>query len=128
MAPLYLLHESASGYALLHAHGLDAVGASTDAVQASVTELDRFGKVRREAGGKGGGGGVPRASVGCVGRRMARRCGGRRRVPRRPPSAPSVLLVLTRASRATTYRARARRSELVVSWLLKKRRKSRQSQ
>lgn len=49
MAPaaLYLLHESASGYALLHAHGLDAVGASTDAVQASVTDLDRFGKVRR---------------------------------------------------------------------------------
>ena len=45
MPALYLLYESASGYALLEAHGLDAIGGSTPAVQESVTDLDRFGKV-----------------------------------------------------------------------------------
>ena len=47
MPALFLLYESASGYALLEAHGLDAIGGSTPAVQESVTDLDRFGKVRR---------------------------------------------------------------------------------
>lgn len=46
MPALYLLYESAHGYALLEAYGLDAIGASIDGVQKSVTELDRFGKVR----------------------------------------------------------------------------------
>lgn len=45
MPALFLLYESASGYALLEAHGLDAIGGSTPAVQESVTDLDRFGKV-----------------------------------------------------------------------------------
>ena len=64
MPALYLLYESAHGYALLEAYGLDAIGGtSVDGVQKSVTELDRFGKVRRKkkkrghaAGGGGGGG------------------------------------------------------------------------
>ena len=53
MAPTttFLLYESASGYALLEAHGLDAIGAATPAVQASVADLDRFGKVRGWWGG-----------------------------------------------------------------------------
>jgi nucleolar protein 56 len=42
---LYLLHESASGYALLHAHGLDEIGQNTEAVANSITDLNRFGKV-----------------------------------------------------------------------------------
>ena len=46
MPALYLLYESAHGYALLEAYGLDTIGASLDGVQKSVTELDRFGKVR----------------------------------------------------------------------------------
>jgi hypothetical protein len=45
MPALYLLYESAHGYALLEAYGLDAIGASVDGVQKSVTELERFGKV-----------------------------------------------------------------------------------
>ena len=64
MPALYLLYESAHGYALLEAYGLDAIGGtSVDGVQKSVTELDRFGKVRMKkkkrghaAGGGGGGG------------------------------------------------------------------------
>jgi hypothetical protein len=49
MPALYLLYESAHGYALLEAYGLDAIGGtSVDGVQKSVTELDRFGKVRRK--------------------------------------------------------------------------------
>jgi hypothetical protein len=46
MPALYLLYESAHGYALLEAYGLDTIGACLDGVQKSVTELDRFGKVR----------------------------------------------------------------------------------
>ncbi|GMN56790.1 hypothetical protein TIFTF001_025910 [Ficus carica] len=42
---LYLLYESASGYALFHAHGLDEIGQNTDAVRNSVSDLNRFGKV-----------------------------------------------------------------------------------
>ncbi|KAK9995483.1 hypothetical protein SO802_020169 [Lithocarpus litseifolius] len=42
---LYLLYESASGYALLHAHGLDEIGQNTEAVRNSITDLNRFGKV-----------------------------------------------------------------------------------
>ncbi|XP_028788150.1 nucleolar protein 56-like [Neltuma alba] len=42
---LYLLHESASGYALFHAHGLDEIGQNTEAVRNSVSDLNRFGKV-----------------------------------------------------------------------------------
>jgi nucleolar protein 56 len=42
---LYLLHESASGYSLFEAYGLDEIGQSADAVQESVLDLNRFGKV-----------------------------------------------------------------------------------
>ncbi|KAF7833965.1 nucleolar protein 56 [Senna tora] len=42
---LYVLHESASGYALFHAHGLDEIGQNTEAVRNSVSDLNRFGKV-----------------------------------------------------------------------------------
>ncbi|KAI4336292.1 hypothetical protein L6164_014836 [Bauhinia variegata] len=42
---LYLLYESASGFALLHAHGLDEIGQNVEAVRNSVSDLNRFGKV-----------------------------------------------------------------------------------
>ncbi|GLJ29296.1 hypothetical protein SUGI_0577640 [Cryptomeria japonica] len=42
---LYLLFEFASGYGLFEAYGIDEIGQNTDAVQASVVELNRFGKV-----------------------------------------------------------------------------------
>ncbi|WVZ00344.1 hypothetical protein V8G54_026413 [Vigna mungo] len=42
---LYLLYESASGYALFEAHGLDEIGQNTEAVRNSVSDLNRFGKV-----------------------------------------------------------------------------------
>ncbi|XP_019192459.1 PREDICTED: nucleolar protein 56-like [Ipomoea nil] len=42
---LYLLYESASGYGLFLAHGLDEIGQSTDAVRKSISDLNRFGKV-----------------------------------------------------------------------------------
>lgn len=42
---LYLLYESASGYALFETHGLDEIGQNADAIQESVTDLTRFGKV-----------------------------------------------------------------------------------
>lgn len=42
---LYLLYESASGYALFLAHGLDEIGQNTEAVRNSVSDLNRFGKV-----------------------------------------------------------------------------------
>ena len=42
---LFLLYESASGYALLEAHGLDEIGQNTEAVRNSVSDLNRFGKV-----------------------------------------------------------------------------------
>ncbi|KAL5543977.1 hypothetical protein UlMin_007761 [Ulmus minor] len=42
---LYLLYESASGYALFNAHGIDEIGQNTEAVRTSVSDLNRFGKV-----------------------------------------------------------------------------------
>ncbi|KAI7752500.1 hypothetical protein M8C21_015851 [Ambrosia artemisiifolia] len=42
---LYLLYESASGYGLFLAHGIDEIGQNTEAVRNSVTDLNRFGKV-----------------------------------------------------------------------------------
>ncbi|KAF8010517.1 hypothetical protein BT93_J1218 [Corymbia citriodora subsp. variegata] len=42
---LYLLYESASGYGLFEAHGLDEIGQNTEAVRSSVSDLNRFGKV-----------------------------------------------------------------------------------
>nr|XP_043607354.1 nucleolar protein 56-like [Erigeron canadensis] len=42
---LYLLYESASGYGLFLAHGLDEIGQNTEAVRNSVVDLNRFGKV-----------------------------------------------------------------------------------
>uniref|UniRef100_A0A0D9ZGE6 Nucleolar protein 56 n=1 Tax=Oryza glumipatula TaxID=40148 RepID=A0A0D9ZGE6_9ORYZ len=47
---LYLLFESASGYALLHAHGVDEIGQGVDAARASVLELQRFSKAVKLAG------------------------------------------------------------------------------
>ncbi|KAK8919310.1 putative nucleolar protein 5-2 [Platanthera zijinensis] len=44
---LYVLYESASGYSLFLAHGLDEIGQSVDAVRDSVLDLSRFGKVVR---------------------------------------------------------------------------------
>ncbi|XP_072997640.1 nucleolar protein 56-like [Typha latifolia] len=45
MAALYLVFESASGYALFHAYGLDEIGQNTEAVRNCVLDLTRFGKV-----------------------------------------------------------------------------------
>ncbi|XP_042462577.1 nucleolar protein 56-like [Zingiber officinale] len=42
---LYLLFESASGYSLFNAYGLDEIGQNTEAVRNSVLDLTRFGKV-----------------------------------------------------------------------------------
>lgn len=42
---LFLLHETALGYALFEAHGIDEIGQNTEAVRNSVTDLSRFGKV-----------------------------------------------------------------------------------
>ncbi|GER44021.1 nucleolar family protein [Striga asiatica] len=42
---LYVLYESASGYGLFFAHGLDEVGQNTEGVRNSVSDLNRFGKV-----------------------------------------------------------------------------------
>lgn len=42
---LYLLFESASGYALFQAQGLDEIGQNTQAVRDSVSDLNRFGRV-----------------------------------------------------------------------------------
>lgn len=42
---LYLLYESASGYGLFLAHGIDEIGQNTEAVRNSITDLNRFGKV-----------------------------------------------------------------------------------
>jgi len=72
MPALYLLFESASGYALLEAHGLDAIGGSTPAVQESVTDLDRFGKVRKNSLG------IRRPSVDERDREREREGGGER--------------------------------------------------
>lgn len=44
---MFLLHESATGYTLFEASGLDAIGTSTEAVQQSVLDLGRFGKVMK---------------------------------------------------------------------------------
>jgi hypothetical protein len=84
MPALYLLFESASGYALLEAHGLDAIGGSTPAVQESVTDLDRFGKVRKNSLG------IRRPSVDERDREREREREGEREMP---PSSlmPSVV-------------------------------------
>jgi hypothetical protein len=42
---LYILYESASGYALFNVTALDEIGQNAAAVQDSVTELTRFSKV-----------------------------------------------------------------------------------
>ncbi|KAL8478562.1 hypothetical protein ACS0TY_030450 [Phlomoides rotata] len=42
---LYVLYESASGYGLFQAHGIDEIGQNTEAVRSSVSDLERFGKV-----------------------------------------------------------------------------------
>lgn len=42
---MYVLYESASGYGLFAAHGVDEIGQNTEAVRNSVTDLNRFGKV-----------------------------------------------------------------------------------
>ncbi|KAK4486142.1 hypothetical protein RD792_008810 [Penstemon davidsonii] len=42
---LYVLYESASGYGLFLAHGIDEIGQNTEAVRTSVSDLNRFGKV-----------------------------------------------------------------------------------
>lgn len=45
MTQLYLLYESASGYALFEAHGLDEIAENTEAFRNSIGDLNRFGKV-----------------------------------------------------------------------------------
>ena len=45
MPALYLLHETAAGYTLFDVHGIDELGQGGDAVQQSMTDLARFGKV-----------------------------------------------------------------------------------
>jgi len=42
---LYVLFESASGYALFHAYGMDEIAQNTQAVRDSVVDLNRFGQV-----------------------------------------------------------------------------------
>ncbi|XP_050223917.1 nucleolar protein 56-like isoform X1 [Mercurialis annua] len=42
---LYLLYESASGYGLFLANGIDEIGQNTEAVRNSISDLNRFGKV-----------------------------------------------------------------------------------
>lgn len=42
---LYLLYESASGYALFETMGLDEIGQNAEAIQESIMDLNRFGKV-----------------------------------------------------------------------------------
>ncbi|XP_057795162.1 nucleolar protein 56-like [Salvia miltiorrhiza] len=42
---LYVLYESASGYGLFSADGIDEIGQNTEAVRSSVVDLNRFGKV-----------------------------------------------------------------------------------
>ncbi|KAL5815004.1 hypothetical protein ACOSQ3_025803 [Xanthoceras sorbifolium] len=41
---LYLLYETASGYSLFQAHGLDQIGQDTEAVRSSISDMNRFGK------------------------------------------------------------------------------------
>lgn len=41
----YLLYETASGYSLFLAHGLDQIGQNTEAVRSSISDMNRFGKV-----------------------------------------------------------------------------------
>ena len=45
MPALYVLHETAAGYTLFDVHGIDELGAGSDAMQASMSDLARFGKV-----------------------------------------------------------------------------------
>uniref|UniRef100_A0A7S1WZH6 Nucleolar protein 56 n=1 Tax=Tetraselmis chuii TaxID=63592 RepID=A0A7S1WZH6_9CHLO len=44
MAAVFLLYESASGYGLLEITNIDDIGSSSEAVQESVRDLERFGK------------------------------------------------------------------------------------
>lgn len=45
MAQLFILFESASGYALFEANGIDEIGQGMDKVQESMSDMSRFGKV-----------------------------------------------------------------------------------
>lgn len=45
MSTPYFLHESATGYSLFEGSGLDEIGLSASAVQQSVLNIERFGKV-----------------------------------------------------------------------------------
>ncbi|KAK9821924.1 hypothetical protein WJX81_000765 [Elliptochloris bilobata] len=47
MPALYVLHETAAGYVLFDVHGIDELGQGGDAVQQSMTDLARFGKVAK---------------------------------------------------------------------------------
>lgn len=47
MQALFVLYESASGYALFDIKGLDEIGQAVDKVQASVADMQRFGKVAK---------------------------------------------------------------------------------
>ncbi|OAY68613.1 nucleolar protein 56-like [Ananas comosus] len=47
---LYLLYESAPGYSLFEAHGLDEIGQNTEAVRNSVLDFTRFSKVVKFVG------------------------------------------------------------------------------
>ena len=51
-AALFLLYESASGYALFETTGSDEIGQSTAEVRRSVTQFDRFSKLARIVGFK----------------------------------------------------------------------------
>lgn len=44
---LFVLYESASGFALFDIKGLDEIGQAVDKVQASVSDMQRFGKVAK---------------------------------------------------------------------------------
>ncbi|KAF6262555.1 hypothetical protein COO60DRAFT_1282656 [Scenedesmus sp. NREL 46B-D3] len=46
---LFILYESASGFALFDIKGLDEIGQAADKVQESVSDLQRFGKVAKMA-------------------------------------------------------------------------------
>ncbi|KAF8073028.1 NOP56 [Scenedesmus sp. PABB004] len=46
---LFILYESASGFALFDIKGLDEIGSAADKVQQSVTDMERFGKVAKLA-------------------------------------------------------------------------------
>lgn len=41
----FVLHESASGYAIFSVDGIDEIGQNTEAVRSSVVDFNRFAKV-----------------------------------------------------------------------------------